>query len=152
MQLGGADESRPFSHPFRGEECGRDDTRPAMHPLKIVVAALAAFVAAMAVLGGVAWAANIQCPNAGIDRTPTPVGQVAIRLCDGTVKADTMRGTKYADRMSGKSGADTMYGRAELMKCSADRPDKMYGSQGFDTLFGGGGVDRASHGQDENDL
>jgi Ca2+-binding RTX toxin-like protein len=123
VQLGGADESRPFLTHL-GERSVAEMTRPAMHPLKIVVAALVAFVAAMAVLGGVAWAANIQCPNAGIDRTPTPVGQVAIRLCDGTEKADTMRGTKYADRMSGKSGADTMYGRAKY--------DEMFGGLGPD--------------------
>jgi Ca2+-binding RTX toxin-like protein len=119
--------------------------------MRKTILVLASVALAIVVLGGVAWAANIQCPNAGIDRTPTPVGQVAIRLCDGTEKADTMHGTKYADRMSAKSGADTMYGRAKYDEMfGGPGPDKMYGGQGFDHLFAGAGVDRI-YGQDEVD-
>jgi Ca2+-binding RTX toxin-like protein len=115
----------------------------------LVVASVAL---AMVVLGGVAWAANIKCPNAGFERHPTTIGEVKIALCNGTEKADTMRGTKkYADRMSGKSGADTMFGRGKFDSLSGGPgPDKIYGGQGFDHLFAGAGVDRL-YGREEED-
>jgi Ca2+-binding RTX toxin-like protein len=103
-------------------------------------------VALMVLAGGVAWAANIQCPNAGI--------YLGVwRLCNGTEKADTMQGTKYPDRMKGKSGADTMYGWGNGSYDSlygGPGPDKMYGGQGGDYLFAGAGVDRL-YGQGEPD-
>jgi Ca2+-binding RTX toxin-like protein len=120
--------------------------------MRKTILVVASVALAIVVLGGVAWAANIQCPNAGIERHPTTIGEVKIALCNGTEKADTMRGTKkYADRMSAKSGADTMYGRAKYDEMfGGPGPDKMYGGQGFDHLFGGAGVDRI-YGQDEVD-
>jgi len=114
---------------------------------------LASVALAMVVLGGVAWAANIQCPSAGIERHPTLFGEVKIALCNGTEKADTMQGTKKPDRMKGKSGADTMYGWGNGSYDSlygGPGPDKMYGGQGGDYLFAGAGVDRL-YGQGEPD-
>jgi Ca2+-binding RTX toxin-like protein len=108
----------------------------------LVVASVAL---AMVVLGGVAWAANIKCPNAGIDRVWL--------LCDGTEKADTMQGTKSPDIMKAKSGADTMYGWGNGsvdVLYGGPGPDKMYGGQGGDYLLAGAGVDRV-YGQGDHD-
>jgi Ca2+-binding RTX toxin-like protein len=127
--------------------------------MRKTILVLASVALAMVVAGGVAWAANIQCPTAGFGRLASgpesdPV-MVKTALCNGTEKADTMQGTnKYPDDMTGKSGADTMYGRdnrlADDEMFGGLGPDKMYGGRGRDTLLGGGGVDRL-YGQDGAD-
>jgi Ca2+-binding RTX toxin-like protein len=94
---------------------------------------LAAVALAMVVLGGVAWAANIQCRGE----------KGLLNRCNGTKKADTMQGTKYVDQMKGMSGADTMYGLGKVdYLLGGPGPDKMYGGQGSDRMFAGAGVDR----------
>jgi hypothetical protein len=125
----------------------------------LVVASVAL---AMVVLGGVAWAANIKCPNAGFESVSTGPDccevVVKVALCHGTEKADTMRATnKLTEFMYGKSGADTMYGGGNLLTqhlydemLGGLGPDKMYGGQGRQSLSGGGGVDRI-YGQDGAD-
>ena len=105
---------------------------------------LASVALAMLVAGGVAWAATIQCPNAGTNQFGHP-------LCYGTKTADTMRGTNLHDEMYGRAGADTIYGRssADSMR-GGPGSDKMYGGGGKDRLFGQEGVDRV-YGQEGSD-
>jgi Ca2+-binding RTX toxin-like protein len=103
-----------------------------MRKTMLVVASVAA---AMVVLGGVAWAANIKCPTG--DR----IGH--LRECMGTPKADTMNGTPYRDFIVGKEGAATIYGyKARDRLLGGDGLDKVYGQRGRDEIVGQLGSDR----------
>jgi Ca2+-binding RTX toxin-like protein len=100
---------------------------------------LASVALAVLVLGGVAWAATIQCR--------------AIGTCWGTPKADTMKGNYKHNEMEGKAGGDTMYGRAGFDIILGDRGnDKMYGGPGGDVMRGERGVDRIYGGDGDDDL
>ena len=67
--------------------------------MRKTILVVASVAVAMVVLGGVAWAANIQCtksrPSVGFFPT-----------CEGTQKADRMMGTSTPDSMFGRGGAD----------------------------------------------
>jgi Ca2+-binding RTX toxin-like protein len=83
---------------------------------------LASVAIAMVVLGGVAWAATIQCP--------------AKTKCFGTNAADTLKGNKGKNLMYGKRGGDTLYGYKA--------PDYLSGGEGSDKLYSGPGGYRGS--------
>jgi Ca2+-binding RTX toxin-like protein len=94
-----------------------------------IVLALAALL--VAVVAGVAWAANvIQCPN--------PDGTTP--YCDGTDGNDVMKGTAKIDAMRAARGADIMYGYKGA--------DRLYGSEGPDIGYGGPGDDELGSGCD----
>jgi hypothetical protein len=95
--------------------------------MRKTILVVASVALAMVVLGGVAWAANIQCPNGGTDPG------TSFRICNGTDQDDTMRGTGGNDLMYGFQGNDTLYGYGER--------DIIYGDTGRDTAYGGGGKD-----------
>jgi Ca2+-binding RTX toxin-like protein len=119
--------------------------------MRKTVLLLASVAVAMVVLGGVAWAATIDCPNATrLDGTP---------FCEGTNDPDTMHGTAKTDRMYANAGGDTIYGYrgADYIE-GAEGPDKIYagrgganslsgrkegiyGDEGPDKLYGGSGGD-----------
>jgi Ca2+-binding RTX toxin-like protein len=101
---------------------------------------LASVALAMVVLGGVAWAATIDCPNR--DKYPS---------CVGTDRADRMLGTPTGDSMRGKKGGDTMYGRGTSDSVNGSfGPDKRFGGAALDIMEGGPGVDRI-YGNEGND-
>jgi Ca2+-binding RTX toxin-like protein len=91
--------------------------------MRKTILVVASVALAMVVLGGVAWAANIQCHGARGVLTP----------CKGTKKADRMMGDSGRNRMYGKKGGDTMYGRGNI--------DGLTGGPGSDRLNGGGAND-----------
>jgi Ca2+-binding RTX toxin-like protein len=100
--------------------------------MRKTVLVLAPVAVAMLVVGGVAWAATLKCPNYYPDHV----------VCHGTNKADTMHGTQRFNAMHGRGGADTMYlydnsRRGESARGGAGS-DKLYGGKGRDTLWGGG--------------
>jgi Ca2+-binding RTX toxin-like protein len=114
--------------------------------MRKTILVLASVALAMVVLGGVAWAANIQCPTGH-----HPLGYP---ICVGTAKADKMIGiskTSRSERMYGKEGGDTMYGRGGadgiLGNYGADKlyggsaRDSLQGNEGSDKIFGGAGPD-----------
>jgi hypothetical protein len=73
--------------------------------MRTTILVVAAVAVAMVVLGGVAWAATIRCPNA-----TTPLGNP---FCEGTNEPDTMHGTAQGDRMYGKAGGTLSMAIAE---------------------------------------
>jgi Ca2+-binding RTX toxin-like protein len=89
---------------------------------------LASVALAMVVLGGVAWAANIQCPNRQV--------ATGALYCEGTNDPDTMHGTAKTDWMLGKAGRDTIYGYrgTDSNVEGGEGPDKLYGGRGKDYL------------------
>jgi hypothetical protein len=91
-----------------------------MRKTMLVVASAAL---AMVVLGGVAWAATIRCPDYRPDNVE----------CNGTPGDDTLYGTSNANVMYGWDGRDTMYGY--------NRMDWIQGGKGKDKVFGGRGDD-----------
>jgi Ca2+-binding RTX toxin-like protein len=100
--------------------------------MRKTILVLASVALAMVVLGGVAWAANIKCPNGGTN-------QYHRLNCWGTPQADTMHGTPQADSIIGKEGADTIYGRGNPRK-----PDALFGGAGMDKVYGQRGRDEIS--------
>jgi serralysin len=111
--------------------------------MRKTILVLASVALAMVVLGGVAWAATIQCPNAPDHHT-----------CNGTSRADTMIGSTKFDYLKGKKGGDTLYGRGNIRfkdnlegGPGSDRlngggeADRLFGQEGSDKLFGGKGAD-----------
>jgi Ca2+-binding RTX toxin-like protein len=94
--------------------------------MRKTILVLASMALAMVVLGGVAFAATIQCPNGAT--------KDGYRLCFGTKSADTMNGTPSRDAMQGKGGGDTMRGYGDR--------DRLKGLNGSDTLYGGDEGDR----------
>jgi Ca2+-binding RTX toxin-like protein len=98
-------------------------------------------LAALVVGSGVAWAAQISCPNR------------AGNLCVGTNNKDTMTGRDRADEMRAKDGADEMRGRGgadELL--GQDGPDTLGGGLGKDTLSGAKGEDRLAGAEGDDAL
>jgi serralysin len=97
--------------------------------MRKTILVVASVALAMMVAGGVAWAANIQCPNGKTTSWGT-------HLCWGTPKADTMIGTSKEDNLIGKEGNDTIYGRSAH--------DGLFGNAGSDTLYGQRGSDHVT--------
>jgi len=97
-----------------------------------LLATLGAMLAALVVVGGVAWAAQnfIQCPNSG----------GAFGYCDGTDGNDVMKGTPGDDSMRADLGKDTLYGYKGA--------DRLYGNEGRDVVYGGPGDDDLGSGCD----
>lgn len=122
--------------------CSRLDQRVRRRALFVAVSIAAALVVA----SGVAWAANLSCPN----RTGT--------LCVGTDSKDTMTGgDRRADDMRARGGADEMRGRGNADSMlgqpggdtvlGQDGPDALSGGPGADTVGGGKGKDSLSGGE-----
>jgi Ca2+-binding RTX toxin-like protein len=84
----------------------------------------------MALVAGVAYAANIQCPTGSFG------------FCEGTADDDTITGTSDSDHIFARAGNDTVYG--------LEGTDDLLGQNGNDTLYGGQGHD-VLRGRDGND-
>ena len=82
---------------------------------------MASMALAVLVVCGVAWAANIQCPNR------------AGNLCVGTTGDDTLTGTANSDEILGRDGGDLIKGRGAK--------DQLSGELGNDEIRAGGGAD-----------
>ncbi len=80
---------------------------------------------ALALSGGVALAATVQCRSN--------------QTCTGTHRADVLKGTAGENTMFGRRGDDTLRGLGKR--------DVLYGEAGSDTLSGGGDGDH--HGGDD---
>jgi hypothetical protein len=87
---------------------------------------LAAAIAGVALTGGVALAATVQC-------TGNP--------CEGTTDDDSITGTANPDRIFAKAGKDNASGFGA--------GDRIEGARGADILFGDDGLDRSVDGDDK---
>jgi hypothetical protein len=110
-----------------------------MRKIMLVVASVAV---AMVVLGGVAWAATIQCPNAGIGE------HYPWHFCQGTDEDDILYGTSYSDQMGDGLGSDKLYGYRGLdrLTTSADQQPNSFDDTSADYAYGGRGPDRLNAG------
>ena len=89
---------------------------------------MASMALAVLLVGGVALAADIQCPNR------------AGNLCVGTTGDDTLLGTANSDEIRGLDGADLIkgLGAKDLLRGGPGN-DEIRGGGGADDLFGGSG-------------
>ena len=111
---------------------------------------LVVMASALTVASGVAWAAQISCPNR------------AGNLCVGTANKDTMTGTDRSDEMRANDGSDEMKGRGgadELLgqagndtALGQDGPDTLAGGLGRDTLSGARAKDRLTGAEGDDGL
>jgi Ca2+-binding RTX toxin-like protein len=97
----------------------------------------------MALVAGVAYAADIQCDGTG-DLDPRR------NFCEGTPDSDTITGNSYSDHIIGRAGNDTIFGLEDTDDLLGQKgDDTMYGGQGHDILRGRDGNDHL-FGGDEN--
>jgi hypothetical protein len=111
---------------------------------------LAMMASALVVASGVAWAAQISCPNR------------AGNLCVGTNNSDTMTGRDRSDEMRANDGSDEMRGLGgadELLgqagndtALGQDGPDILAGGRGKDTLSGAKAKDRLAGAEGDDAL
>jgi Ca2+-binding RTX toxin-like protein len=100
--------------------------------MRKTVLLLVSMASTVLLIGGIALAANISCPN-GVHKN-------GYYYCHGTTSSDVMSGSGSSDRMFGRGGGDTMSGKAALDDLRGDGgPDTIYGGPGGDTLWGSGG-------------
>lgn len=98
---------------------------------RLLLVTLAALVVGMVALAGVAWAANIQCPN-------NPQGNTG--TCWGTQEADVIIGTAQRDFIDGQRGADLIRAGRGADRISGDDywlgKDENHGGPGADHIVG----------------
>ena len=95
--------------------------------MKRVVFVLAVMAAALVVVGGVAFAASIQCPNRPDNG------------CEGTKKADTITGTAQPDQIRARGGDDVVNARGGDgdFSIGGSGEDRVRGQAGSDDAIGG---------------
>jgi hypothetical protein len=102
-----------------------------MRRARLLLATLAALVVGMVALAGVAWAANIQCPNDPRGNTGT---------CWGTQKADIIIGTSQKDFIDAQRGADLVRAGRGADHIAGDDywlgEDENHGGSGADHIVG----------------
>jgi Ca2+-binding RTX toxin-like protein len=98
---------------------------------------LASMVLTLLVIGGVAWAATVNC-QVGVDCVGTNQPDRLV----GTNQPDDMRAKQDDDVLLGHRGDDRMFGDNPFAEdSSTDGDDKLYGNEGEDLLAGAGGSD-----------
>jgi Ca2+-binding RTX toxin-like protein len=99
---------------------------------------MGAVVAALALAGGVALAATLDC--------------AANTICKGTKDSDTMIGSSGWDAMYGMGGDDIIRGRLEKDSVDGGKgADRIYGGPGDDEYLWGGGTNRSGPYPDASD-